>query len=143
MAVILHPQLADPQCTGQIGLVIQGAPAHSQRGVGGSLLHRQQLPVAPHGMVLSGRQLLLGEDRLDVVVVIDDVQNTAALAVGQVRSGFIGLAAADALAVFHVFHGDTSLYKISLYQIQSSSRKFSSATRTASTTKALKVQSVP
>ena len=138
MAVILHPQLADPQRTGQIRLVVQRAPAHPQRGIRGSFLHRQQLPVAPHGAVLPPGQLLLGEDGLDVVVVVDDVQNTAALAVGQIRSGLIGFAAADALSVFHVFHGDTSFYKI-----QSSSRKFSSATRTASTTKALKVQSVP
>ena len=67
-------------------------------------LNGQQLAIAPHGAIVAGSQLFLGEDGLDVVVVIDDVQNAAAGAVGQVRNGLVFLAALDAAAANHIFH---------------------------------------
>ena len=104
LAVVLHPELFQTQLLRQAGLLVQGAPAHPQGGVGGLRLHRQQLPVPPHGVVLPGRQLLTGQLGLDVVVVVDNVQNAAALAVGQIRHRVVGLAALDAFAVQNVFH---------------------------------------
>ena len=109
LPVVLDPQLLDAQHFGQLRLLVQGAPTHTQGGVGGGLLHGQQLPVTPHGAVLALGQLFLGQNGLDIVVIIDNVQNAAALAVGQIGSRLIGLAAADALAVFHIFHGVFSL----------------------------------
>ena len=112
LAVVLDPQLPEAQEPGQVRLLIQGAPAHPQGGVGGGLLHRQQLAIAPHGAVFPLGQLLLGQNGLDVVIVVHDVQNAAAFAVGQVGLGLIRPAAANALAVFHVFHGVYLIYKI-------------------------------
>ena len=105
-AVVLDPESADAQLLGQTPRLIQGRPAHPQRGVRRRLLHRQQLPVAPHGVILPGCQLFLGQDGFDVVIVIDNIQNTAAFAVGQIGHSLIGLAAFDAFAVFDVAHRD-------------------------------------
>ena len=110
LTVVLDPQLPEAQEPGQVRLLIQGAPAHPQGGVGGGLLHRQQLAIAPHGAVFPPGQLLLGQNGPDIVIVVHDVQNAAAFAVGQVGPGLIGLAAADAFAVFHVFHSLSSPY---------------------------------
>ena len=111
LTVILHPQLTDAQHLSQFGLFIEGTPTYPQGGVGGGFLDRQQLTVAPHGAVIACSQLLLGEDGLNVVVIVDDVENAAAFAVGQIGGGLIGLAAADTLTVFYVFHGCFSLKK--------------------------------
>ena len=112
LPVILYPQLLNAQHLGQLGLLIQGAPAHPQGGVRGGLLHRQQLPVAPHRPVLPVGQLLLGKHGLNVVVVVNNVQDPAAGAVGQVGRSLVGLPAADALAVFYIFHGSYLIHKI-------------------------------
>ena len=105
LAVVLHPQALDAQHFRQLGLLVQGAPAHPQGGVGGGLLHGQQLAVAPHGAVITPGQLLLGQHGLDIVVVVHDVQNAAARTIGEVGHRVVGLAAADTLAVFYVSHG--------------------------------------
>ena len=111
LTVILHPQLADTQHLGQLGLFVERAPTHTQGSIGGSFLDRQQLTVTPHGAVIPCSQLFLGEDGLNIVVIVDDVENAAAFAVGQIGGGLIGLAAADTLTVFYVFHGCFSLKK--------------------------------
>ena len=104
LAVILHPELLQSQLLCQTGLLVQGAPAHPQgRGLRG-LLDGQQLPVAPHGPLAAARQLLFGQLTFDVIIIIGDIQNAAALAGGQIRRGLIGLSALDALAVQYVFH---------------------------------------
>ena len=53
---------------------------------------------------------LLGEMCLDVVVIVNDIQNTAAGAVGQVRHRLIFLAAAHAARTFDVFQHNSLLF---------------------------------
>ena len=129
-AVVLDPQTAKTQHFCQLRLFIQRAPAHAQRRVGRGFLDRQQLTIAPHSRVYTVFQRFLGEMRLDIIIIIYDIQNPAAGAVGQIRDSLIFLAAAHAARTFDVFHSESSF-------------RFSSATRTASTTNAENVQSVP
>ena len=103
-AVILHIELSDPQLTRQAIRLIERAPAHPQGGVGGTLLNRQQLPVAPHGVVPALGQRLPGKMRPDIVVVVDDVQDAAAGAVGEAGNRLVNLAAFHALGILDVFH---------------------------------------
>ena len=44
-----------------------------------------EMCIRDSGMVLSGRQLFLRQPGPDVVIIVDDVQNAAAFAVGQIR----------------------------------------------------------
>ena len=109
-AVVLDPQTAKTQLLGELRLFVQRAPAHAQRRVGRGLLDGQQLAVAPHGGVHAVFERLLGEMRLDVVVIVNDIQNTAAGAVGQVRHRLIFLAAAHAARTFDVFQHNFLLF---------------------------------
>ena len=105
-AVVLDPQTAKAQHFRQLRLFVQRAPAHAQRRVGCGVLDRQQLTIAPHGRVHAVFQRFLGEMRLDVIIIIHDIQNPAAGAVGQIRDSLIFLAAAHAARTFDVFeHG--------------------------------------
>ena len=105
--------MAEAQHLGQARLLIEGGVAHPQGGVLRLLLDGEELPVAPHGQVLPGGQLLLGEAGLDVVVVIDDVQDAAALAGGDIRGGGVFLPALDALGALDVFqHGDPPSFRV-------------------------------
>ena len=102
LAVVLHPQLLEAEELRKTVLLIERAPAHAQRRVGRGLLHGQQLAVAPH-RVRAALELFLGEIGLDVIVIVDDVEDTAALAVGEVGHGLVFLAALDAARAFHIF----------------------------------------
>ena len=103
LPVVLDPQLLEAEKFTQAVRLIQRAPAHAQRRRGRVLLHRQQLTVAPHG-IRAGLQLFLGEVLANIVVIVDDIEDTAARAVGQIRHGIIEPAALDALGVSNVFH---------------------------------------
>ena len=115
-AVVLDPQTAKTQLLGEFRLLVQRAPAHAQRRVGRRLLDRQQLAIAPHGRVHAVLQRFLGEVRLDVIIIVHDVQNPAAGAVGQIRDSLIFLAAAHAARTFDVFeHGLLLIQRNNIY----------------------------
>ena len=72
------------------------------------LFHGEQLTIAPHGVVLPLGHHFLRQVGFDIVVVVDDIQNAAAFAVGQVGDSGIFLAAFDAAAADHIFHESNS-----------------------------------
>ncbi len=104
-AVVLHPELPEAQLLCKLPGLVEGAPAHPQGRQDGVLLHREEFPAAPHGALLPAGQNVLGQSRLDIRIVINNVENTAARAGGQVRHGRNGPPAAGALGVLDVLHG--------------------------------------
>lgn len=111
LAVVFDPELFQAEQLGQAVFLIQRTPADAQRRVGRGFFDGQQFAVAPHG-VRAGFELFFGQIFLDVVIVIDDVENAAAGAVGQIRHGLIFLPAFDAAGAFDIFqHNMCSLFR--------------------------------
>jgi len=104
LAVVLDPELRDAELLCKAVGLIQRRPADAQRGRGRLRLDGQQLTIAPHGALRAVLQRLAGQDGLDLVIVINDIEDAAAFAVRQIRNGGIFPAAAHAAAAFYMVH---------------------------------------